>query len=197
MRRAPAPPTSVGMDALAERILETALAEASAQPWHDLRLHALASALEVPLPEILARFRDADAIANAHFRRLLGALIAPPEDGEAFAALAPRDRAEATLMRWFEAALPHRRATLSMIQDKAWPSHPHHWVPMVFDLSRLIHWWREAARLDRGGVARMAEEVALTWTFLATLGAFARDNDPALAGTRRTLASALRRVPLG
>jgi AcrR family transcriptional regulator len=185
------------MDALAERILEAALAEARTRPWHDLRLHALAAALEVPLPEILARFRDADAIANAHFGKLLAALVAPPEEAEAFAALAPRDRAEAALMRWFEAARPHREATLSMLRDKAWPSHPHHWVPMVFDLSRLIHWWREAARLDRGGVARMAEEVALTWTFLATLGAFARDTDPGLAGTRRALARALRRLPLG
>ncbi|MCX8133064.1 MAG: hypothetical protein N3D18_03765 [Roseococcus sp.] len=185
------------MDALAERILEAALEEARGKPWHDLRLHALAARLGIGLPEILERFRDADAIANAHFRRLLAAMLAPPAEAEAFAALPPRARAEAVLMRWFEAAAPHRTATLSMIRDKAWPSHPHHWVPMVFDLSRLVHWWREAARLDRGGLARMAEEVALTWTFLATLGAFARDADPALAGTRRTLAALLRRAPLG
>jgi AcrR family transcriptional regulator len=185
------------MDALAERILDAALAEARERPWHDLRLHALAARLGLTLPEILARYRDADAIANAHFRRLLAALTALPEDETGFAALGPRARAEGALMRWFEAALPHRAATLSMLRDKAWPSHPHHWMPMVFDLSRLVHWWREAARLDRGGVARMAEEVALTAAFLTTLAAFARDRDPALAGTRRALARALRRVPLG
>lgn len=185
------------MDSLAERILDAALAEAREKPWHDLRLHALAAKLGIGLPEILERFRDADAIANAHFRRLLAAMLAPPAEEEAFAALPPRARAEAALMRWFEAAAPHRAATLSMIRDKAWPSHPHHWAPMVFDLSRLIHWWREAARLDRGGLARMAEEVALTSVFLATLGAFARDADPALAGTRRALAALLRRAPLG
>jgi AcrR family transcriptional regulator len=184
------------MDNLARSILDAALAEAAQGGWHDLRLHRVAAQLGVPLAEVLARFRDADAIADAHFERLLAAMLAPPEDAAGFAALPPRARAEAALMRWFEAAAPHRRATLAMVREKAWPSHPHHWVPMVFNLSRLVHWWREAALLDRGGFARMAEEVALTAAFLATLAAFANDAEEGLPRTRAALARVLRAAPL-
>jgi AcrR family transcriptional regulator len=182
------------MQETARRILDATLEEAAAVGWHDVRLHAVAARLDLTLPEVLAHFRDADAIADAHFARLLAAMLAPPDDG--FAALPPRERAHAAMMRWFEAAAPHRAATLAMVREKAWPSHPHHWVPMVFNLSRLVHWWREAALLDRGGVARMAEEVALTAIFLRTLGAFARDDDPALPRTRTALERALARAPL-
>jgi AcrR family transcriptional regulator len=196
--RARAPtPTSRGMDHLARSIFDAALEEAARTGWHDLRLHALAARLDVPLGALLARFRDADALADAHFEGLLAAMLVAAEDEAGFLALPPRARAEAAAMRWFEAAAPHRRVTLAMIREKAWPSHPHHWVPMVFNLSRLVHWWREAARLDRGGVARMAEEVALTAAFLAALSAFAADGEAGLPRTRAALARVLRAAPLG
>ncbi|MFQ3622645.1 MAG: hypothetical protein SNJ73_03775 [Acetobacteraceae bacterium] len=185
------------MDTLAERILDAALDRAQVVGWHDLRLHDVAADLGIPLTEVLARYRDADAIADAHFRRLLARMIAPPEDPAGFAMLTARERAERVLLRWFEAAGERRAVTLAMLREKAWPSHPHHWVPMVFNLSRLIHWVREAAQLDRGGVARMVEEVGLTQTFLAGLAAFVADRSGDLAATRRTVASALRLVPLG
>lgn len=185
------------MDALADRILEEALAQAGRDGWEELRLHAVAGALGIPLTDLLARFRDADALADAMFARLLRAMLAGPDDPAAFAVAAPHDRAAEVLWRWFRAALPHRRAVTGMLAVKAWPSHPHTWVPMVFNLSRLIHWVREAARLDRGGVARMAEEVGLTAAFLVSLAAFAADGTEGAARTRRVLEAAVRRVPLG
>lgn len=185
------------MDALAERILDTALDRAQVVGWNDLRLREVAGELGLPLTEVLARFRDQDAIADAHFRRLLAAMIAPPADPAAFAILNPRERAEAVMLRWFEAAAARRAVTIAMIQEKAWPFHPHHWVPMIFNLSRLIHWVRDAAQLDRGGMVRAFEEIGLTDAFLVTLAAFALDRSGDLVATRRTLASALRLVPLG
>lgn len=185
------------MDALAERILDAALDRAEAVGWHDLRLREVAGELGLPLTEVLARFRDQDAIADAHFRRLLAHMVAPPADPAAFAVLSPRERAEAVIMRWFEAAARRRAVTLAMLREKAWPFHPHHWVPMVFNLSRLIHWVREAAQLDRGGPVRALEEIGLTDAFLVTLAAFACDRSADLGRTRRTLAAALRLVPLG
>jgi AcrR family transcriptional regulator len=185
------------MDALAERILDTALDRAQVVGWHDLRLREVAGELGLPLTEVLARFRDQDAIADAHFQRLLAAMIAPPADPAAFAILSPHERAEAVMLRWFEAAAARRAVTIAMIQEKAWPFHPHHWVPMIFNLSRLIHWVRDAAQLDRSGPVRAIEEIGLTDTFLVTLATFALDCSGDLAATRRTLAAALRLVPLG
>jgi hypothetical protein len=91
----------------------------------------------------------------------------------------------AALMRWFDAQAAHRRAVGSMIGAKLHPSHPHHWVPMVFSLSRLIHWALEAARLDARGLPRQAEEVGLTLVFLRALRVWLGDASP---GQRRTRA---------
>ena len=51
-------------------------------------------------------------------------------------------------MRWFDALAPHREVTDQMLREKLYASHPHHWAPMIFNLSRTIHWLRDAARLS-------------------------------------------------
>jgi hypothetical protein len=99
--------------------------------------------------------------------------------------LTPSARVEAVLMRWFDAQAAHRRAVRSMIGAKLHPSHPHHWVPMVFSLSRLIHWVLEAARLNARGRARQVEEIGLTLLFLGAMRVWLRDPNP---GQRRTRA---------
>jgi AcrR family transcriptional regulator len=186
------------MDHLAEQIFDAALIQAREGGWDALALDRVAEGLAIPLSEVSRRFRDADAIADEQFRRLLRAMLADAEEGRAaFAALPPHERATAVLWRWFAAARPDRKVVADMLKVKAWPSHPHTWVPMVFNLSRLIHWVRAAAHLHRGGVARMAEEVGLTAAFLAALATFAADGTEDAARTRRVLEAAVRRVPLG
>jgi AcrR family transcriptional regulator len=186
------------MDDLAERIFDAALAESRESGWDALALDRVAEGLGIPLSEVARRFRDADAIADEQFRRLLQAMLAAPEEGAAaFTSLSPHERATTVLWRWFEAARPDRKLVADMLKVKAWPSHPHTWVPMVFNLSRLIHWVRAAAHLRRGGVARMAEEVGLTAAFLTALATFAADGTEDAARTRRVLEGAVRRVPLG
>jgi AcrR family transcriptional regulator len=151
-----------------ERILAAALEEAEAVGWHDLRLRHVAERLGLPLSAVQAEFRDADAIANALFQQALQAMLAA-EAQPGFAARPPSARTAAVLLRWFDALAPHRALAGKMIREKLWPSHPHHWVPMVFSLSRLIHWLREAALLDAGGLRRQAEEVGLTLVVLRSL----------------------------
>ncbi len=103
-------------------------------------------------------------------------MLREPEPG--FGSLPPSERVQAVLMRWFDAQAAHHRAVGSMIWAKLHPSHPHHWVPMVFSLSRLIHWALEAARLDARGLPRQAEEVGLTLVFLGALRVWLGDASP-------------------
>lgn len=179
-------------DPLRERIIDAALAiaEEDAGGWYDLRLQAVAGRLGVPLAAVLERFRDADAIADAWFARALRGMLREPEPG--FAALAPSVRARAVLMRWFDAQAPHRRAVRGMIGAKLHPSHPHHWVPLVFNLSRLMHWVLDAARLDARGLPRQAEEIGLTLVFLRALRLWVDDGSPGQRRTRAFLARNLR-----
>jgi hypothetical protein len=60
-------------------------------------------------------------------------------------------------------------------------------VPLVFNLSRSIHWLREAALLDAVGRRRQMEEVGLTALFLMTLAVWLRDATPGQARTRDVL----------
>jgi AcrR family transcriptional regulator len=172
-----------GPDSLRDRIVDAAVALAEEDGgWYDLRLHLIAQRLDVSLEAVLAHFRDADAIADAWFGRALHAMLREPEPG--FDSLPPSTRVQVVLMRWFDAQVAHRRAVSSMIGAKLHPSHPHHWVPMIFSLSRLIHWVLEAARLDARGLPRQAQEIGLTLLFLRAFQMWRSDASPGQQHTR-------------
>ena len=168
-----------------QRVLEAALALADRQGWEEVSLHRLAAGLGLGLAEFRALYRDKDAIANAWFRRAQDAMLADPPKG--FGRRPVAERLEFLLGRWFDALQPHRRATIDMLQSKLWPFHPHHYVPMVFNLSRLIQWLRDGAGLTAGGGRRQAEEIALTLLFVAALGVWSRDDTAGRERTRRFL----------
>jgi AcrR family transcriptional regulator len=174
---------------LRDRIVDTAIDLAEQEGWEELRLRKVAERCGVPLTDVLSEFRDIDAVANAWFERALAAMLQPPEPG--FQGRPASERVHTVMMRWFEATAAHQRLTGEMIRTKLYTSHPHHWVPMVFSLSRLIHWVREAAMLDAGGRQRQAEEIGLTLVFLRTLREWLRDATPAHQHTRRYLACRL------
>ncbi len=171
--------------ALDRRILDATLDLAEEGRWDGLRLRRVAERLGVPLAEVLAQYRDLDAVANAWFRRAWVAMLASPPEG--FAARPARERLHLMMMRWFDALAPHREVTGQILAAKLYPSHPHHWVPLGFNLSRSIHWLREAALLDAVGRRRQMEEVGLTALFLMTLAVWLRDATPGQARTRDVL----------
>ncbi len=170
---------------LAERIVDVALDLAEESGWDAVRLRHVAARLSVPLTDVLAQYRDFDAVANAWFRRAWVAMLAPAPEG--FAARPARERLHLMMMHWFDALAPHREVTGQILAAKLYPSHPHHWVPLVFNLSRSIHWLREAALLDAVGRRRQVEEVGLTTLFLMTLAVWLRDETPGQARTRDVL----------
>ncbi len=174
---------------LDRRIVDAALDFAEEAGWDRLRLRAVAARLDVPLAEVLVHYRDLDAVANAWFRRAWSAMLESPPEG--FAACPARERLHLAIMRWFDALAPHREVTGQMLAAKLYPAHPHHWVPLVFNLSRSIHWLREAALLDAVGRRRQMEEVGLTGLFLMTLAVWLRDETPGQDRTRALLARRL------
>lgn len=176
--------TAKGGD-LDQRIVDRAVELATEVGWDRVRLRRVAEDLGLTLADLRARFRDLDAVADAWFARPLAAMLAPPDAG--FADLPARERVYLVMMRWFEAQRAQRAVVGQMLNAKLYPSHPHHWVPMIFNLSRLIQWVREAAVLDAPGRRRQVEEVGLTLLFLVTLGVWLKDETEDLATTRRFL----------
>jgi AcrR family transcriptional regulator len=159
---------------LRDRILDAALELARERGWANVRLYQVGERAGVSLAQVGAEFRDHDALANAWFARALIALESLPAD--AVAGRPPPERLHIAMMRWFDALAPQREVTVQMLEAKLYLSHPHHWVPMIFDLSRLIHWFLDAARIASTGRARQLAEVGLTAIFLASLRVWRRDD---------------------
>ena len=174
-----------GKDRGAETIVDAALELAEEVSWDGVRLHRVAERLGVSLADIAGHYRDLDAIADAWFARARDAMAAAPSPG--FAELAARERLHSVIMRWFDALAPHRRVTGQMIATKLYPSHPHHWVPLIFNLSRTIQWFRDAALLDATGRQRQIEEIGLSILFLATFAMWLRDPSSDQEKTREIL----------
>jgi AcrR family transcriptional regulator len=157
-----------------DRIVDTALELAGERGWANVRLYQVAERAGVPLTAIGAEFRDQDALANAWFARALNALEQTPP--EMLAGRPARERLHLVMMRWFDALAPHREVTGEMLRAKLYPSHPQHWMPLIFDLSRLVHWFLDAARIASTGRARQLAEIGLTAIFLASLRVWLRDS---------------------
>lgn len=177
---------------LDQQIVDRVLGLAAEVGWEGVRLRRVAGDLGITLPELRSRYRDLDAVADAWFRRSLDAMLAIREGGEekeeaGFADLPARERVYLTMVRWFEAQRDQRAVAGQMLSAKLYPSHPHHWVPAIFHLSRLIQWLRDAAGLDAGGKRRQVEEVGLTLLFLVTLRVWLGDETEDMSVTRRFL----------
>ena len=174
--------TEVPLD---RRIVDATLDLAEETGWDGLRLRRVAERLGVPLAGVLVHYRDLDAVADAWFQRAWSAMLESAPKG--FAARPARERLHLMMLRWFDALAPHREVTGQILAAKLYPSHPHHWVPLGFNLSRSIHWLREAALLDAVGRRRQVEEVGLSALFLMTLAVWLRDETLGQARTRDVL----------
>jgi len=166
-------------------VVAAAVAIAREAGFEAVRLTALAERTGVALPVIADRFRDVDAVANAWFKMARQRVMAIPF--AAIAAHAADERLARVMESWLAFFGADRKVALEIIRAKLHPSHAHHWVPLVLDLSRLVHDFLDVARVPGQGAFRAAQEVALTAITLAMLQDWAWDQSPDAATTRRRL----------
>ena len=180
------------VEPIEQRVVDAALALAAEDGWEQVRLSTIADRTGLPLAEIGRHFRDVDAIANAWFARARLAMLALPA-GE-LAGRPAEQRIALAFIAWLDGLAPHRRFVAEVIRHKLYPSHPHHWVPLIFDLSRFVHDLLDVARVPGSGRPRQAQEIGLTAITLVTLASWLRDDSPAQEhskrGLRRRLAGA-------
>lgn len=113
----------------ADAVVDAALDLAAARGWYAVSMRDLAARLKVDLAALAAQYRDPDAIADQVFARAQAAMLSAGDPD-----LAPRDRVERALWRWFDALAPHRKAAVAMLRAKLHPPHPHHWGKLPFHL---------------------------------------------------------------
>ena len=177
---------------LGPAVVEAALAIASEVGWEQVRLHAVAERTGLGLPEIGRHFRDVDAVANAWFAQARQAMLAVA--AEDLGGRTADERILVVFGRWLDHLAPHREVARQILRYKLHPPHLHHWVPLVFDLSRLVHDILDAARVEGAGRLRQAQEVGLTAIVLLTLRDWLRDDSPGQEHSRQRLAKRLGRA---
>ena len=175
-----------------QRVVDAALAIAGEVGWEQVRLSTIADRTELPLAEIGRHFRDVDAIANAWFARARLAMLALP--AEELAGRLADERIALAFGTWLDSLAPHRQVAAEVLRHKLYPSHPHHWVPLVFDLSRLVHDVLDVARVPGSRRLRQAQEIGLTAITLITLADWLRDDSPDQERSKRCLRQRLARA---
>ena len=157
----------------ADDILDAALSLADEIGWRNVTARSIGARLGGGPGLVVAHYPDLDAIADDWFRRALSEAVAVPPDPTL-----PVDRRLAHVFgRWLDALGTHRQASIDMIRVKLHPSHPHHWVPLVFSLSRLVHWMLDAAGCEATGRRRQATEIMVSALVPATLRRWRRGDD--------------------
>ncbi|MSP48563.1 MAG: hypothetical protein EXQ95_04475 [Alphaproteobacteria bacterium] len=175
-------------------VLDAALALADEIGWSHVTARSIGARLGGGPELVLTHYRDLDAVADAWFARALAAAMAGPVDD----ALPFDERLSHVFCGWLDALAPHRRASLAMLRTKLYPSHPHHWGPLIFNLSRLVQWMLDAARCPATGRRRQATEVAVSALVPAALWQWRRGDDEAarrfVAGRLQALERRLGRI---
>ena len=174
---------------LGPAVVEAALAMASEVGWEQVRLHTVADRSGLGLPEIGRHFRDLDAVANAWFAQARQAMLAVA--AEELGGLPADERIRVVFGRWLDHLAPHREVARQILRYKLHPPHLHQWVPLVFDLSRLVHDMLDVARVDGAGRLRQIQEVGLTAIVLPTLRDWLRDDSPGQVRSMHRLARRL------
>ena len=165
-----------------ERILNSALDLAGRKSWESVRLHDVATELQLSLNDVRAHFAEKEDLTDAWFDRADAAML--EEAGKpGFSELSPRERLHRLIMTWLTVLAAHRRVTRQMICGKFEPGHFHYQYAGLLRVSRTVQWLREAAHRDAVLPWRAIEETTLTAIYVAVFFYWMRDDSENAART--------------
>jgi len=176
--------------AVADRILDMALARGEASCWEDVHLHDIASELAITLGEIRNIFPHKDDLTEAWFDRADQAALAVSGRDDIMD-MPLQERLQHVIQAWLDALAPHRRLTREMLAYKLEPGHIHLQGLGIMRISRTVQWFREATHQYSRGIRRIAEETGLTLAYLSAFAYWLHDDSPDSAESRRFLHRAL------
>jgi AcrR family transcriptional regulator len=178
-----------GEEAVADRLIEAALAVAEERGWQALSLVDVARRAEVPLVDCYRAFPDK---ARLVYRLLAVTDQAVLRDGLAAGEDSPRDRLFDVFMRRFDALQQRRAGTVAILRELAYD--PLTAAGLLPRLARSIVWMGEAAGLEMTGLPGVLRVKTLGAVYLYTLRAWINDDTTDMAQTMAALDKALRRA---
>jgi ubiquinone biosynthesis protein COQ9 len=178
---------------LAKSILDTALELAEEKTWEKLRLHDIATTLNLSLNQVRAHYPQKDDLAEAWYDRADGAML-DTGNTTGFLDLPMEQRLHQLIMSWLDALASHKQISRDMLMYKLEPGHVHLQVLGILRISRTVQWIREAAHQDSSHLFRILEEIGLTSLYLMTFSHWLFDQSDKQKATREFLKQKLQRA---
>lgn len=159
---------------LAKTILDTALQLADDRSWEALRLHDIASELNISLAQIQQYYRQKDDLVEAWYDCADTNMLKAAETAE-FSAMDKATRLHRLIMAWLDTLATHKTVSRDMLLYKLEPAHIHLQVLGILRISRTVQWFLEAAQSKTTHLSRIFEEIGLTSIYLMTFCYWMRD----------------------
>ena len=182
------PPT----DDLPATILDTAMELAEKLSWEALRLHDIATELNISLDQIRQHYPQKDDLVEAWYDRADASMLQATTNPE-FPKLEDKQaRLYVVIMTWLDALAVHKTVSRDMLLYKLEPAHIHLQVLGILRISRTVQWFLEAVQQESTHLQRILEEIGLTSIYLATFAYWMQDQSENQRLTRRFLERRLR-----
>ncbi len=168
--------------AVADGVIDSALALAAEEGWRTLSMSKIAAAANVPLTEIYRHFPSKMAILEGLTRRIDAAVLdgGPADDEDSV-----RDRIFDLLMRRFDALNAQRAGIVAVVKDL--PADPMVALAQLSSLQRAMAWTLDVAGDRPDGLMGQIKARALGLVYLLVLRTWVDDDSPDMAKTMATL----------
>lgn len=180
----------------AEEILDKAIELARRDSWQAFSLAELARELDCKLYMISSHSRSKDDIADALFDRADRAMLSLSDDAT-FRSKTSNDKLLALIMQWFLSLADIKPMVKDIMAYKFEVGHFHLQAHGVTRVSRTVQWFLCAADRKHSGLARIADEFAVTGAYLASFAVFLQDKSEDHAKTRAFLSALLSKIDQG
>ena len=174
-------------DDLPAAILDTAMQLAEKLSWEALRLHDIATELNISLDEIRRYYPQKDDLVEAWYDRADASMLQATTDPEFLNLEDKQARLYAVIMTWLDALAEHKTISRDMLLYKLEPAHIHLQVLGILRISRTVQWFLEAVQQESTHMQRILEEVGLTSIYLATFAYWMQDQSENQQQTRKFL----------
>lgn len=162
-------------DGLDATILEYALRLADERTWEALRLHDIASELDITLDQIHQYYDTKDDLVEAWYDCADTNMLKATEAME-FSSLDKPTRLQNLIMAWLDTLATHKTVSRDMLLYKLEPAHIHLQLTGVLRISRTVQWFLEAAQSRTTHLSRIFEEISLTTIYLMTFSYWMQDH---------------------
>ena len=178
------------------KVIDAAIELAAESSWEDFSLIELSRRLNCSLVDIKHYFRSKDDMAECLFDRADDAMMQLASQSD-FQPRPVAQKLEDLMLCWFESLADIKPLVVEILAYKLEPGHFHLQAHGITRVSRTVQWFLAGADRRKTGIARVADEIAVTSAYLASFSCFLYDRTEGHTKTRKFLKHLLDKIDQG